>query len=108
MVIPKLSELIHCDPDHEVVMAALELYAELLKELKGFVLQGQGHKEAIINCIRDVLKCNVSCYVLNTLALQNISHDFASLGLICKIMKRSKFFGNRIFNVKSTLTLILA
>jgi len=54
-VIPKAAELIHCDPEYNVVMAALEIYSTLLKELKDVVLKGEGHKEAIINCIKAVL-----------------------------------------------------
>lgn len=54
-VIPKAAELVHCDPEYSVVMAALETYSDLLKELKGVVLKGEGHKEAIINCVKAVL-----------------------------------------------------
>lgn len=54
-VIPKAAELIHCDPEYSVVMAALETYSDLLKELKGAVLKGEGHKEAIVNCVKAVL-----------------------------------------------------
>ena len=59
-VIPKAAELVHCDPEYSVVMAALETYSDLLKELKGVVLKGEGHKEAIVNCVKAVLTNEVS------------------------------------------------
>ncbi|KAF4521358.1 hypothetical protein B566_EDAN006947 [Ephemera danica] len=60
-LVPKVAELAHCDCDHTVVMACMEVYSSLLKELKGLVLQDAGHKEAIINCIANILKCETEC-----------------------------------------------
>ncbi|XP_065340245.1 importin-4-like [Cloeon dipterum] len=60
-LVPKCAELIHFDPEYSVVMAALEVYSDLLKELKGVVLQGEGHQEAIINCITTVLNNETEC-----------------------------------------------
>jgi len=37
-----------------VVYDALDALTELLKELKGVVLQGQGHLDAILGCIKNV------------------------------------------------------
>ncbi|XP_059474979.1 importin-4-like [Neocloeon triangulifer] len=60
-IVPKAAELVHCDPDYNVVMASLEVYSDLLKELKGIVLKGEGHKEAIINCVKAVLMNETEC-----------------------------------------------
>lgn len=61
ILVPKCSELIHADNDRDVVMSALDAYSEMLSELKGTVLAGDGHREAIINCIRDVLTYKTEC-----------------------------------------------
>ncbi|XP_034255922.1 importin-4-like [Thrips palmi] len=61
ILVPKCSELIHADQDRDVVMSALDAYSEMLSELKGTVLIGDGHREAIINCIRDVLTYKTEC-----------------------------------------------
>lgn len=37
-----------------MVYDALDALTELLKELKGIVIQGQGHLEAVLGCIRNV------------------------------------------------------
>ena len=55
MFIPKLSELIRTDEERSVVMACLEAYAEVLKEGGSPVLAPQGHLEAIMNCVSDVM-----------------------------------------------------
>lgn len=57
--IPKLSELIRTDEERSVVMACLEAYAEVLKEVGAPVLVPQGHLEAIINCVKDVMQKKV-------------------------------------------------
>lgn len=59
MLIPKCAELIHTDEERTVVMTALDAYSELLKEVKGAVLEGEGHRDAIINCVKDVMSCKV-------------------------------------------------
>lgn len=59
--IPKLSELIRTDEERSVVMACLEAYAEVLKEVGAPVLVPQGHLEAIINCVRDVMEKKTMC-----------------------------------------------
>lgn len=53
--IPKLSELIRLGDERTVAISGLDAYAELLKEIKSDVLIGEGHKEAIINCVTDVM-----------------------------------------------------
>lgn len=58
--IPKCSELIRTDDERAVVMAGLDAYAELLKELKGDCFVGEGHREAIMNCVVDVMTSKVS------------------------------------------------
>ncbi|KAG7158690.1 Importin-4-like [Homarus americanus] len=59
--IPKLSELIRTDEERSVVMACLEAYAEVLKEVGAPVLVTQGHLEAIINCVKDVMQKKTMC-----------------------------------------------
>lgn len=61
MYIPKCAELIRTDEERTVVMSALDAYAELLKELKAVVLEGEGHRDAIINCIKDVMTFKTEC-----------------------------------------------
>lgn len=55
LFIPKLSELIRLDEERSVVMQALDSCAELLEHLKSDVLICAGHKEAVMNCITDVM-----------------------------------------------------
>lgn len=59
MFIPKCAELIRFDEERNVVMNALDAYAALLEEIKGEVLIGEGHREAIMNCVVDVLTLKV-------------------------------------------------
>lgn len=59
MFIPKCAELIRTDEERNVVMNALDAYATLLEEIKGDVLLGEGHREAIMNCVIDVLTLKV-------------------------------------------------
>ncbi|KAH0534823.1 importin-4-like [Cotesia glomerata] len=59
--IPKLSELIRLDVEAAVVISGLEALAELLKEIKIDVLVGEGHKEAIMNCVTDVFTGKIEC-----------------------------------------------
>lgn len=59
MLIPKCAELIHTDEERSVVMRALNTYTELLKEIKGPVLEGEGHCDAIFNCVKDVMTYKV-------------------------------------------------
>lgn len=59
VLIPKCAELIRTDEERTVVMTALDAYSELLKEIKGPVLEGEGHRDAIINCIKDVMTYKV-------------------------------------------------
>ncbi|XP_057341318.1 importin-4-like [Microplitis mediator] len=59
--IPKLSEIIRLDIEATVVISGLEALAELLKEVKGEVLVGEGHKEAIMNCVTDVFTGKIEC-----------------------------------------------
>ncbi|XP_011501436.1 PREDICTED: importin-4-like [Ceratosolen solmsi marchali] len=58
---PKLSELIRLDEERSVVMQALDACSELLEQLKSNMLVGTGHKEAIMNCITDVMLGRTEC-----------------------------------------------
>lgn len=55
LFIPKLSELIRLDEERSVAMQALDSCTDLLEHLKSDVIIGAGHKEAIMNCITDVM-----------------------------------------------------
>jgi hypothetical protein len=59
MLIPKCAEGIRTDEEKTVVMRALYAYSNLLLMVKGPVLEGQGHCDAIINCIKEVLTYKV-------------------------------------------------
>ncbi|XP_076649136.1 importin-4 [Halictus rubicundus] len=61
LYIPKLSELIRLDEERSVAIRGLETCAELLKEIKTDVFTGEGHKEAIMNCILDVMLGQTQC-----------------------------------------------
>lgn len=59
MVIPKCSELVRMDDELTVAISALDSFSEMIKEIKERVFEGEGHKAAIINCIKDVLTYKV-------------------------------------------------
>ncbi|CAG9770533.1 unnamed protein product [Ceutorhynchus assimilis] len=61
MFIPKCSELIRMDEERSVVMNCLDAYSALLDEIKGEVFVGDGHREAIMNCVVDVLTMKTMC-----------------------------------------------
>ncbi|XP_030751473.1 importin-4-like [Sitophilus oryzae] len=61
MFVPKCSELIRTDEERSVVMNCLDAYASLLEEVKGDVFVGEGHREAIMNCVIDVLTLKTMC-----------------------------------------------
>ncbi|KAK9877960.1 hypothetical protein WA026_020178 [Henosepilachna vigintioctopunctata] len=72
MFIPKCGELIRTDEERSVVVGALDCYALLLKEVKGEAFVAEGHREAIMNCVIDVLTHKTMCQdtdvsVLNSL-----------------------------------------
>lgn len=59
VLIPKLSEAIHTDTEIDVVNGALDCLTELLKELKGLVIKGEGHLDAVLMCIKNVFSKSV-------------------------------------------------
>lgn len=59
MFIPKCAELIRSDEERGVVMTALDAYSTLLTELQSDLMLGDGHREAIMNCVIDVLTLKV-------------------------------------------------
>lgn len=59
LFVPKCSEIIRADEERQVVMSALDAYANLLEHVKGDVLVSDGHREAIMNCVVDVLTVKV-------------------------------------------------
>lgn len=67
LFVPKCAEIIRMDEERQVVMSALDAYANLLEEIKGDVLAGEGHREAIMNCVVDVLTVKVRNYHLSKL-----------------------------------------
>lgn len=60
MFVPKCAELIRVDEERGVVMVCLDAYSALLAEVKGEVFASEGHREAIMNCVIDVLTLKVS------------------------------------------------
>lgn len=61
LLIPKCSELIRTDDERAVVMCALDAYNDLLKEIGPEALVGEGHREAIMNCVIDVMNNKTAC-----------------------------------------------
>lgn len=59
--VPKLSELIRLDSERMVVINGLGAYAALLKEIKSDVIIGEGHRDAIINCVTEVMTEKTEC-----------------------------------------------
>ncbi|XP_063986227.1 importin-4-like [Diachasmimorpha longicaudata] len=59
--IPKLSEIIRLDCEPQVVISGLEALADLLKEIKEDVVAGEGHKDAVMNCVIDVFTGKIEC-----------------------------------------------
>ncbi|XP_043514170.1 importin-4-like isoform X1 [Frieseomelitta varia] len=59
--VPKLSELIRLDDDRTVAINGLDAFAELLKDVGSIVVIGEGHKEAITNCITDIMLGKTKC-----------------------------------------------
>lgn len=59
MFIPKCAELIRTDEERSVVTVCLDAYSMLLDEIRGDALVGEGHREAIMNCVIDVLTLKV-------------------------------------------------
>lgn len=61
ILIPKLSEIIRTDEERNVVMAALEAFNELLDKLKGDTFSLEDQKDAIFECVMDVMLGKVAC-----------------------------------------------
>ncbi|XP_037085463.1 importin-4-like [Pollicipes pollicipes] len=59
--VPKMHELVKTDDEAIVVMSALDGYAEVLKSVGAPVLQGEGHLDAILNSVRDVMSYKTTC-----------------------------------------------
>lgn len=87
---PKCAEVIRTDKEREVVVSCLDAYQELLKEVGSPVLEGEGHADAIIYCVKDVLNSRVY-YITYNLLLIDLMTDMVSWCLIddTKIVKRS-------------------
>lgn len=61
MFIPKCAELIRYDEEANIVTHATNAFSNLLESLKEDVLIGEGHKEAIMNCVIDLLTQKTIC-----------------------------------------------
>ncbi|CAH1164397.1 unnamed protein product [Phyllotreta striolata] len=61
MFVPKCAELIRADEERTVVIACLDAYTTLLEEVKEEVFAIDGHREAIMNCVIDVLNLKTMC-----------------------------------------------
>uniref|UniRef100_A0A6B2EDB2 Putative karyopherin importin beta 3 n=1 Tax=Phlebotomus kandelakii TaxID=1109342 RepID=A0A6B2EDB2_9DIPT len=61
ILIPKLSEIIRADEERNVVMAALEAFNELLDKLKADTFGQEDQRDAIFECVSDVMLGTVAC-----------------------------------------------
>lgn len=61
MFIPKCAELIRYDEEQNIVTHATNAFSNLLDNVKGEVLVGEGHREAIMNCVIDLLTQKTIC-----------------------------------------------
>lgn len=59
--IPKCAELIRADEESQIVITATNVFTNLLDELGAMVLVGEGHREAIMNCVVDLLNLKTMC-----------------------------------------------
>ncbi|ENN75169.1 hypothetical protein YQE_08282, partial [Dendroctonus ponderosae] len=59
--VPKCAELIRSDEERSVVMDCLDAFTKLLHEIKGEIFVGDGHREAIMNCVVEVLTMKTVC-----------------------------------------------
>ncbi|CAG9821795.1 unnamed protein product [Phaedon cochleariae] len=75
MFVPKCAELIRIDEERSVVTVCLDAYATLLEEVKGDVLVGEGHREAIMNCVVDVLNLKTMCQDTDLAEAENNEED---------------------------------
>lgn len=64
LFIPKCAEIIRSDEEKGVVITGLDAFADLLEEIKGEAFVGEGHREAIMNCVIDILTHKV-CKIRN-------------------------------------------
>lgn len=55
MFVPKCAEIIRCDEEQNIVIRATNSFTNILEEIKSDVFAGAGHKEAIMNCVIDLL-----------------------------------------------------
>ncbi|XP_058055155.1 importin-4-like [Anopheles bellator] len=61
ILIPKLSEIIRTDEERTVVMSALDAFNDILEEVGAATFTADGQKDAVFNCIVDVLNGKVAC-----------------------------------------------
>lgn len=61
ILIPKLGQIVRDDEEVAVVLAALESFSDLLKELKQLALADDKLCDTIFTCIQDVLQGKVAC-----------------------------------------------
>ncbi|XP_055381935.1 importin-4-like [Condylostylus longicornis] len=61
ILLPKLAHIVNNDEECSVVMCALEGVAELLKEMKCFVISDENSMELIFCCINDVMSGKIAC-----------------------------------------------
>lgn len=61
ILIPKLGQIVRDDEEVSVVLAALESFSDLLKELKHVALPDDKLTDTIFTCINDVLLGKVAC-----------------------------------------------
>lgn len=77
VLIPRLVDRARLDDEHGVATAAMDGFLSLIKELKFEVVAKEGHLEAIINCVTEVME-GWRTFLKNCKlkSLQNFNVDF--------------------------------
>ncbi|KAI4469507.1 importin beta [Holotrichia oblita] len=75
MFVPKCAEIIRCDEEQNIVMQATNSFTSILEDIKSDVFVGEGHKEAIMNCVIDLLAEKTTCQDTDTGAMGDAGDD---------------------------------
>ncbi|XP_022906239.1 importin-4-like [Onthophagus taurus] len=61
MFIPKCAQIIKFEEEQNIVIQATNAYSNMLESIKGDMFVGEGHREAIMNCVIDLLTKKTTC-----------------------------------------------
>ncbi|GJQ87137.1 hypothetical protein Trydic_g23982 [Trypoxylus dichotomus] len=75
MFVPKCAEIIRCDEEQNIVIQATNSFTSILEEIKSDVFVGEGHKEAIMNCVIDLLTQKTTCQDTDTGGMGDTGED---------------------------------